>query len=283
MLFADLLIDLRTLAKAAREDFVTQRWDSYRNYIDDFNRLLPQVESEIGATGLNAIAHVPASEVAYGLGPGYGTTAEKAKLREIVNSSERLLERAEYNASPATTSGAPAALERIETICNRLHVVAHQLRVRHARRATLDIEDEYDVQDLFHSLLRIYFDDVRPEEWTPSHAGASSRVDFLLKDEKVVVEIKKTRKGLADREIGEQLIIDIERYEHHPDCKTLVCFVYDPEARIANPRGVENDLMRTERKLRVIVAIRPKRRGGGRVCGRTPRPPRLRLPRTCST
>ena len=28
------------------------------------------------------------------------------------------------------------------------------------------------------------FDDIRPEEYTPSYAGGSSRIDFLLKDEK---------------------------------------------------------------------------------------------------
>jgi hypothetical protein len=35
------------------------------------------------------------------------------------------------------------------------------------------LKDEYDVQDLLYALLRIFFDDVRPEEWTPSFAGKS--------------------------------------------------------------------------------------------------------------
>ncbi len=67
---------------------------------------------------------------------------------------------------------------------------------------------------------------------------------YLLKPERVVVELKKTRKGLGGREIGEQLIIDIERYRAHPECKTLVCFVFDPDMLIANPRGLERDLAR---------------------------------------
>lgn len=45
----------------------------------------------------------------------------------------------------------------------------------------LFLEDEYDVQDLPHALLLLYFDDVRAEEWTPSYAGKSARMDFLLK------------------------------------------------------------------------------------------------------
>lgn len=142
-------------------------------------------------------------------------------------------------------------------ICSRFHLVARQLNYRHAGRQTLEINDEYDVQDLMHSLLHIGFDDVRNEEWTPSYAGGASRVDFLLANEKIVVEIKKTRVGLKAKEVGEELIIDISRYQKHPDCKALVCFVYDPEGRIANPRGLENDLRRTG-DFAVTVLVVPK-------------------------
>nr|WP_250162867.1 hypothetical protein [Psychrobacter sp. WY6] len=40
----------------------------------------------------------------------------------------------------------------------------------------------------------MYFDDVRPEEYTPSYAGAASRTDFLLKKEQIIIELKKSRK-----------------------------------------------------------------------------------------
>ena len=57
-------------------------------------------------------------------------------------------------------------------ICTRFHLVARQLRKRHDDRSTLDISDEYDVQDLLHSLLCLFFDDIRSEEGTPSYAGS---------------------------------------------------------------------------------------------------------------
>lgn len=145
----------------------------------------------------------------------------------------------------------------IKTLCERFHLVARQIRSRHDNRGTLDIQDEYDVQDLFHALLHLFFEDIRPEERTPSYAGKSSRMDFLLKREQVVVEIKKTRQGLDAKELGSQLIEDINRYKVHPDCDALFCFVYDPEGRIANPRGIENDLRRPEGELKVEVLIRP--------------------------
>jgi len=145
----------------------------------------------------------------------------------------------------------------ISNLCERFHLVARQLRDRHDGRETLDVQDEYDVQDLLHALLHLYFDDIRPEEWTPSYAGKTSRMDFLLKQEQIVIEIKKTRKGLNAKELGSQLIEDIGRYQAHPDCDSLICFVYDPDGRISNPRGIENDLRRSEGDLRVEVLIKP--------------------------
>jgi hypothetical protein len=146
----------------------------------------------------------------------------------------------------------------VTRICDRFHLVARQLRDRHDNRQTLEIEDEYDVQDLMHSLLKLFFDDIRPEEWTPSYAGGSARMDFLLKNERLVVETKKTRKGLTAKELGNQLIVDIDRYKQHPDCKTLFCFVYDPDGRIPNPKGIENDLSHQNGELEVKVFIAPK-------------------------
>jgi hypothetical protein len=149
-------------------------------------------------------------------------------------------------------------LKQIEKLCDRFHLVGHQLRNRHDNRTTLEIEDEYDVQDLLHALLLIEFTDIRSEEYTPSYAGGSSRVDFLLNNESIVLEVKKTRNTLKAKELGDQLLIDIGRYQSHPKCQTLVCFVYDPEAKIANPRGIETDLSKKINELDVHVFIRPK-------------------------
>lgn len=122
----------------------------------------------------------------------------------------------------------------LETVFKNFHKMVRKIRERYDNRNTLDINDEYDVQDLLFATLQLFFDDIRKEEWTPSYAGNSSRVDFLLKKEKIVIEVKKTRASMKDKDLGEQLIIDIAKYKVHPDCEKLICFVYDPEARIAN-------------------------------------------------
>ncbi len=148
-------------------------------------------------------------------------------------------------------------ISKIRNTCDKFHRVVKQLRSRWSQRKTLDVNDEYDVQDLLHALFQLDFEDIRAEEWVPSNAAKSTRVDFLLKKEKVVIEVKKTRKGLSGKEVSSQLIEDIHRYQSHPDCETLICFVYDPEERISNPRGIERDLNKEENGFKVEVWIRP--------------------------
>jgi hypothetical protein len=148
--------------------------------------------------------------------------------------------------------------ESITRICERLPLVIRQLRERHDSRNGYDVQDEYDLQDLVHALLHLFFDDVRPEEHTPSYAGKAARMDFLLRDASIVIEAKMTRRGLGAKELGDELTIDISRYKLHPDCKLLFCLVYDPEHRVQNPRGIEADLSRQDAAFKVKVLIVPK-------------------------
>ncbi len=147
--------------------------------------------------------------------------------------------------------------DEVVGLCRRFPRAARQLQQRHASRPGIEQKDEYDVQDVLHAFLLLHFDDVRPEEWAPSYGGSSARVDFLLPDERIVIEVKRTRDKLGARDAKEQLAVDIDHYRVHPKCSTLVCFVYDPDHRITNAVGFEKDLegQRTETlDVRVVVA-----------------------------
>lgn len=181
----------------------------------------------------------------------------KAQARLV----ERFIDQVRRDDVTVQASAGPTARTAIEQVLHLLvgfHRVVKQLRHRYDDRETLKVDDEHDAQDLLHALLRIDFKDVRAEEWTPSYAGNSSRMDFLLKAEKLVIELKMTRPGLGNKEATNQLAVDIERYRAHPDCKTLVCFVYDPAELITNPAALEHDLSgpRGELVVKVVVLSR---------------------------
>jgi hypothetical protein len=152
-------------------------------------------------------------------------------------------------------SGHNEDIELVERICRGFGELLFPLAHRQRGRPAIVMEDEYDVQDFVHGLLRIFFDDVRPEDFSPERAGARSRVDFVLKQERIVVEAKMTRAGLGAAKVGEQLIVDIERYRSHPDCDALVALVYDPEKHITNRRTLETDLSGERDGLIVRVVV----------------------------
>lgn len=149
-------------------------------------------------------------------------------------------------------------LEILLTLLRNFDKVVRQIKRRYNNRNTIEVADEYDAQDLLHAILRAFFSDVRPEEYTPSYAGGSSRIDFLLKKEKILIEVKVASQKLKEKEIGDQLIIDIKKYQIHPDCQNLYCLVYDPNGVIRNPAGLETDLSGAHNKIGVRVLIVPQ-------------------------
>ena len=154
--------------------------------------------------------------------------------------------------------GRPAALTTITGVLRRFPYIIRELGKRHNRRPPLtDITDEYDVQDVLRGVLAGLFDDVRDEENTPSHAGLRSRMDLLLKHEQIVIETKMTRDNLGQRKVAEELAIDKEFYRSHPDCRTLVCFIYDPNRHLDNPIALETDLAEPTGPMPTVVIVAP--------------------------
>lgn len=74
----------------------------------------------------------------------------------------------------------PAALGQ-SPLSNFLIDALRRLPTPTDKRAPLRIQDGYDVQDAVEFVLRGLYNDVRPEERTPSTAGSSNNIDFLLR------------------------------------------------------------------------------------------------------
>lgn len=140
----------------------------------------------------------------------------------------------------------PVMPEKVEVLLERLvkglQRAMHPLTHRRKGSQPLSFSNEYDVQDLLHALLRPWVNDIRPEEFTPSYAGSSTRMDFLLPVHKLVLETKIVRDRTHAKKIGDELIIDIEHYRRHLDCNYLWCVIYDPNQLITNADGLKTDL-----------------------------------------
>lgn len=146
----------------------------------------------------------------------------------------------------------------LSNIFNNFSRFVHQLKRKRHNDRDCFISDEYDVQDLLHAILKLHFEDVREEDCTPQNAGSCNRIDFLINDNQTAIEVKYAKESHKDKQIGDELIIDIAKYSKHPNCKSLYCFVYDPEYCISNPKGLENDLNnKSTDDFKVKVFVRP--------------------------
>jgi hypothetical protein len=146
--------------------------------------------------------------------------------------------------------------ELLLVLLRGLRRAMHPLTHRRKGAQALSFSTEYDVQDLLHALLRPWVADIRPEEFTPSYAGSNTRMDFLLAEHKIVLELKFVRDSNHAKKIGDELIIDIDHYRHHPDCSTLWCIVFDPGHLLQNAEGLKRDLEGTRTTRDGTVHVR---------------------------
>ncbi len=160
------------------------------------------------------------------------------------------------------------AARLVEQLCRNFPLFARQLQKRRKDvkqdgtkkrlpRPTIAMVDEYDVQDAFHAILLLFFEDVRAEPWTPSYADNQNRIDFVLPDHQLAIEVKHTGDRLTQRHIADQLIIDARYYRQETTCKHLICFIYDPNLRLKNPVALEKDLASEDDDFRVSVVVCP--------------------------
>ena len=134
------------------------------------------------------------------------------------------------------------AVKVIEGIAEQFVLVQRSLRKHPRSKPTIEFSDEWDDQYLFKALLKVFFDDVRDEEYVPSYAGSNSRIDYLLPAYAIGIELKHASRSLTHKEVGEQLIVDRDRYKGIGKIGHLICIVFDPDGWVDNPRGLESDL-----------------------------------------
>lgn len=234
------------------------RWDesAHNEFVLTAKKGAPHTtrDSQAAIQGFKLPQHIECGELAY--------SAEKFAINaeEFWEQGIRLTKHLKAHVAIVvqSTPHSNGPLEVVLNTCRIFHVVATELQSRHEKRSTLAINDEYDVQDLLRALLRQHFEDVRREEPVPSCAGRAPRMDLLLKVQKIAIETKMTRDGLRDREIGDELLQDVARYKDHPDCSTLVSFIYDPKGLLKNPHGLASDIEKqSDSRLTVKVVICP--------------------------
>jgi hypothetical protein len=182
-----------------------------------------------------------------------------AMLKSNINEIQTILENPEFQ-EPISNINAVSSDEKLLFIFSKFHNIAKILELHRKNCSCFSIKKEYDVQLLIYSLLTLGFEHIRVEEPTGSHAGSASRMDFVLDDEKTIIEIKYAFEGHVDNEIGEELLLDIAKYEANGKYSKFFCLIYDPNNKIRNAPILKKDLeMHKKEHFDITVIIEPKR------------------------
>ena len=72
----------------------------------------------------------------------------------------------------------------------------------------------------------------------------------------LVIELKHTRDVLTDKSLGEQLMIDRDRYVNARTARHMIALVFDPTRVLENSAGLERDLQRKVGTAELAVSVR---------------------------
>lgn len=146
------------------------------------------------------------------------------------------------------TSIVPDGITRLERLLNTIHQQLHII--------DKEIVNEQILQDKFVHFLNSFGNTIK-EETLPSCNGAGSRIDFLLKDDGIGLEIKTTKRiSLNDKKLGEEINDDIIKYRKHSFIKSLYFYVYDPDYTLKRREQIIKDSEEQSTsgyKIRVII------------------------------
>lgn len=102
------------------------------------------------------------------------------------------------------------------------------------KRAKIKFENEPELQNFIYSVFRALFSSVEFEDPTEKMCEKSNRLDFVLKDHKIIIEVKYVRDKTHAKKISEELSADYLRYKQSPYGQTIINYIYDPNNHITN-------------------------------------------------
>ncbi|OJW74569.1 hypothetical protein [Spirosoma sp. 48-14] len=96
-------------------------------------------------------------------------------------------------------------------------------------RILIAINDEYDVQDLLYFSLKSVFPEIKYEDDTSNYGGSAKRLDFYLKDEGIIIEVKHIDKA-DDKKYTKQMKEDLQSYHVVNTLTEIIFFIYAPNS-----------------------------------------------------
>lgn len=98
-----------------------------------------------------------------------------------------------------------------------------------SNKTIITINDEYDVQDILYVILKSVFPQIKYEDDVSNYGGSSKRLDFYLKEEGIIIEVKEINKA-DDKKYTKQMKEDLQSYHVVNKLSCIIFFIYAPNA-----------------------------------------------------
>lgn len=160
-------------------------------------------------------------------------------------------------------SNQESKLDLINIVIEKFTSAAKSLLHRRKGKPTIEIHDEYDMQDILHVILKPHFPTIKIEEVVTGHSASNFlKIDFVLSNIKVAIECKCIRNKEHTKNITKELNDDIQTYHKHVDCSHLIFFIYDKDMLINDPDTLEDSYSKEQKfedkEMKIELKIRPK-------------------------
>lgn len=118
----------------------------------------------------------------------------------------------------------------------------YEATIAFEKRTGTKFSNESELQKFIYAVLRSLFVSVEFEDPTEKRCERSSRLDFVLKDHKIIIEVKFVRDQKHAKEIYNELAEDYPKYSTSPYGETIINYIYDPDKNIANHEQFKKEL-----------------------------------------
>ncbi len=133
-----------------------------------------------------------------------------------------------------------ADVSLILQLCQRLPHAARIISNRNRKgKASYNISDEYDVQDLLHTIIRCYLKySVQEEPIGIVAAASSSRADIVIEDLGTIIELKYVHGPSDQKRLVDEYAKDLIQYAQWPHLKSFIYVIYN-SADLREPEAFE--------------------------------------------
>ncbi|MDP3764026.1 MAG: hypothetical protein Q8Q95_00175 [bacterium] len=151
------------------------------------------------------------------------------------------------------------SVHQVINILNRLSDVISRLKHRRKGKNSLEVRDEYDIQDILYVMLKGPFPTLQYEDPNKKVGTASSTIDFTIEELGLFIETKYISDKGKEKEIQKQCKEDIISYGNQSSCYRIIFVIFDPSHAIDNEyafkSGIESKISMGGKELEIIVLI----------------------------